>query len=168
MRTDKASQPWRLKEFAEERAPFIRKADNLICCLPIEREIELGLRPVVVPVSKRLQFAAPQAPFCQRGPSDVDADARRLAGDTRFPWGRSGGSDNATRDETLPTFVLARKDEDRVAFGDVLAAIHRFLRFKRECRRLRIANFSFDRERHLGPLNSFIRAGLARHRLSPL
>src|SRR6478672_118058 len=59
------TQPRQLKESAKERGRFIRNADNLVRCLPIEFEIELGLRPAVVPVGKRLQFAASQAPFRQ-------------------------------------------------------------------------------------------------------
>ncbi len=146
-----------LKESAEERRRFIRDADNLVRCLTIEFEIELRLRPAVVPVAKRFQLAMSQAPFRQRGPSDGDADARRLPEDAAFLWDRFGGGDDTTRGETLPALVLARKDEDRVAFGNVLATIHRLLRFKRERLRLWIANFSFDRERgplHFAPLMS--------------
>ena len=52
-------------------------------------------------------------------------------------------------EEALSAFVLACEHEDHVAFGDLLAAIHRLLRG--ECERLRpwIANLGFDRERHL-------------------
>ena len=41
-----------LKELAEERCCFIRDADNLVCCLTIEFEVELGLGSIVVPVEK--------------------------------------------------------------------------------------------------------------------
>jgi hypothetical protein len=51
-----------------------------------------------------------------------------------------------------PALVLARKDENRVAFGNVLASVHRLLRFERERFRPRTANLSFDRERHIAPL----------------
>ena len=151
MRIERWSQPRRLKQFAKECGRFVRDADDLVRCLTIEFEIELRLRPAVVPVAKRFQLATSQAPFRQRGASDGDADARRLPEDAAFLWDRFGGGDDPTRDETLPALVLARKDEDRVAFGNVLATIHRLLRFKRERLRLWIANFSFDRER--GPLH---------------
>ncbi len=45
-------------------------------------------------------------------------------------------------------FVLAREDEDRISFGDVLATIHRLLSIERERLRTRIANLSFDRKHH--------------------
>ena len=141
-----------LKESAKERGRFIRDADNLVRSLPIESEIEFGLRPSVIPVAKRLQLAPSQAPFRQCGLFDGDAHARRLPEDAAFFWDRFGRSDRAARDKTLPALVLARKDENRVAFGNVLATVHRLLRFKLERFRSRIANLSFDRERHLAPL----------------
>jgi hypothetical protein len=135
-----------LKESAKERARFIRNADNFICRLPIEFEIELGLRSAVLPVAKRLQFSASEPPFRRCGPFDVDAHARRLPENAGFLWDHFGGGDDAQRDKTLPAFVLARKDEYRVASGDMLAAIHRLLRLKRERLRPRIVDLSFDRE----------------------
>ena len=54
----------------------------------------------------------------------------------------------ATRDEASPALVLACEDEYRVAFGDMLAAIHRPLRGKHERLRLQIANLGFNCERH--------------------
>jgi hypothetical protein len=150
-----ASQRPQLKESAEERRRFIRDAGNLVRCLTIEFEIELGLGSTVVPVGKKPELAPPQAPLCQRGASDGDTHARRLPGDPVFFCDRFGRSHNAARDETSPAFVLAREDEDGVAFGDVLAAIHRFLRAECERLRLWIANLSFDREYHtphLSPL----------------
>jgi hypothetical protein len=127
---------------------LIRNADNLVCCLPIEFEIELGLRPTIIPFAKRLQLAASQAAFRQRGPFDVDADARRLPENAGFLWDRFGGDDDASRNQTLSAFVLAREDEDRVASGDMLATVHRFLCFECQPLRLRITDLSFDRERH--------------------
>src|SRR5213079_686244 len=70
----------------------------------------------------------PQAPLRGRSASDGDAHARRLPGDPAFLCDRFGRGDDAARDETWPSFVLAREDEDRIAFGDVLATIHRLLR----------------------------------------
>src|SRR5690349_2303347 len=87
-------QPRQLKESAKERGRFIRNADNLVRCLPIEFEIEFGLRPGVIPGAKRLQLAASHAPFCQRGPSNLDADARRLPDDPGFLWNRCGGGND--------------------------------------------------------------------------
>ena len=64
-----------------------------------------------------------------------------------FCDGFSRGND-AAGDETWPAFVLAREDEDRISFGDVLATIHRLLSIERERLRTRIANLSFDRKHH--------------------
>ena len=41
-----------LEEPAEERRRFSRDADNLVRCLTIEFEIELGLAATVAPVGK--------------------------------------------------------------------------------------------------------------------
>src|SRR5206468_11423204 len=79
---------------------------------------------------------------------DGDAHARRLPGDPGFLCNRSRRSDDAARDETWPAFILAREDEDRSSFGDVLATIHRLLSIERERLRTRIANLSFDRKHH--------------------
>ncbi len=140
---------------AEERRRFIRDADDLVRCLTIEFEIELGLGPTVVPIGKKFELPPPQAPLRERGASDGDAHARRLPGDPAFLCDRFGRGDDAARDETWPAFILAREDEDRIAFGDVLATIHRLLRAERESLRPRIANLGFDREQHaphLAPL----------------
>jgi hypothetical protein len=141
-------KPAASKESAEERRRFIRDADDLVRCLTIEFEIELGLGPTVVPIGKKFELAPAQAPLRERGASDGDAHARRLPGDPAFLWDRFGGGDDAARDGTWAAFVLAREDEDRIAFGDVLATIHRLLRG--ECERLcrQIFNLGFDREHH--------------------
>jgi hypothetical protein len=144
-----------LKESAEERCRFIRDADNLIRCLTIEFEIKLGLGSTVVPVGKKFELTPPQAPLRERGASDGDAHARRLPGDPAFLCDRFGRGDEAARDETWLAFILAREDEDRIAFDDVLATIHRLLRAERERLRPRTANLGFDREYHtphLAPL----------------
>jgi hypothetical protein len=141
----------------EERRRFIRHAGNLVRCLPIEFEIELGLGSTVVPVGKKSELAPPQASLCESGASDGDAHSRRLPGDAAFFGDRFGRRDDTARDETCTTFILAREDEDHIAFGDVLAAIHRLLRAERESLRRWIADFGFDRERlasHLAPLIS--------------
>ena len=148
-----------LKESAEERRRFIRNADNLVRCLTIEFKIELGLGSTVVPVGKRFELAPTQAPFRERGASYGDAHARRLPGNPAFLCDRFGRGDDAACDETWPAFVLAREDEDGIAFGDVLATIHRLLPAERERLRTRIANLGFDREHHtlhLAPLVSMV------------
>src|SRR5438552_9842528 len=145
-----------LKEPAEERRRFIRDADDLVRCLTIEFEIKLGLGSTVVPVGKRLELATTQAPLRERGAPDGDAHARRLPGDPAFLCDRSRRGDAAARDETWPAFVLAREDEDRIAFGDVLATIHRLLRAEGESLRPRIANCCFDREHHTPPVTPLI------------
>src|SRR5438093_8754553 len=134
-----------LKESAKERRCFIRDADDLVCCLTIKFEIELGLGSTVVPVGKKFELAPPQAPLRERGASDGDADARRLPGDPAFLCDRFGRGDDAAHDETRPAFVLAREDENRIAFGDMLATIHRLLRAERE--RLRQIGRASCRER---------------------
>jgi len=114
----------------------------------IEFEVELGLGSTVVPVGQRFELAPPQVPFRECGTSDRDAHARRLPDDPAFLCDRFGRADDTGCGETWPAFVLAREDEDRIAFGDVLAAIHRLLRAERESFRPRIANLGFDREQH--------------------
>jgi len=151
------SKPAALKEPAEERRRFIRDADDLVRCLTIEFEIELGLGSAVVPVGKKSELPSPETPLCKRGASDGDAHSRCLPCDPAFFGDRFGGRDDAARDETCAAFVLTGEDKDRIAFGDVLAGIHRLLRAERESLRRRIANVGFDRERlasHLGPLIS--------------
>jgi hypothetical protein len=152
-----------LKEPAQERRRFIRDTDNLVRCLTIEFEVELGLGSTVVPVGKKSELAPPQAPLCGRGASDGDAHAWRLPGDPAFLCDRFSRRDDAARDETWPAFVLAREDEDCVIFCDVLATIHRLLRAEGERLRPRIANLGFDREHrtpHLAPLISLLSMGL--------
>src|SRR5262249_44575031 len=122
----------RLKEFAKERRRFLRDADDLVRCLTIEFEIQLGLGPAVVPVGKGFELAPPQAPLRERGAPDDEAHARRLPDDPGLLCDRFGRGDDAARDETWPAFVLAREDEDRIALDDALAAIHRLLRAERE------------------------------------
>src|SRR5207249_2355825 len=134
-----------LKESAEERRRFIRDADNLVRCLAIEFEIELGLGSTVVPVGKKFELAPPRAPLRERGASDGDAHTRRLPGDRAFLCDRFGRGYDAARDETWPAFVLARQDEDRIAFGDVLATIHRLLRAELERLRPPIATLACAR-----------------------
>src|SRR5439155_21744130 len=143
-----------LKESAEERRCFIRDADNLVRCLTIKFEIELGLGSTVVPVEKKFELAPPQAPLRERGASYGDAHARRLPGNPAFLCDRFDRGDDAARDETWPALVFAREDEDRIAFGDVLATIHCLLRAERERLRPRIANLGFDREHHTPHLAS--------------
>src|SRR5205807_10157583 len=95
-----------LKEPAEKRRRFIRDADNLVRCLTIEFEIELGLGSTVIPVGKKSELAPPQTPLRERGASDGDAHARRLTGDPAFFFDRLGRGDHAARDETWPALVL--------------------------------------------------------------
>ena len=151
-------QSWRivsairgLKESAQECCRFIRNANDFVCCLTIEFEIEFGLGAIVVPVAETFQLTAPEAPLGERSASNSDADPRRLPGDPAFLRDRFGGSDDAARNETWPAFVLAREDKDYVAPGDVLPTIHRLLSGERERSRPWIDNRSFDRERHFCP-----------------
>src|SRR4029078_4112608 len=98
--TPKPSGRPMLKEATEERTRFIRDADNLVRCLTIEFEIELGLGSTVVPVGKKFELAPPQPPLRQCGASGSDAHPRRLPGDPAFPCDRFGRGDDPARDET--------------------------------------------------------------------
>ena len=137
-----------LKRPAEERRGFIRDAGDLVRCLTVEFEIELGLRSTVVPVGKNFELAPPQAPFRERRASDRDAHARRLPGDPAFPCDRFDRRDDTVRDETRSALVLASEDKDPIAFGDVLATIHRLLRVEGKRLRQGIFNLGFDCKRH--------------------
>ena len=141
----------RLKESAQECCRFIRDANDLVRCLAIEFEIEFGFGPIVVPVAKTFQLAAPEAPLGERSASNSDADPRRLPGDPALLGDRFGRSDDAARNETWPAFILAREDKDYVARRDVLPTVHRLLSGERERSRPRIDNRGFDRERHFCP-----------------
>ena len=122
-----------LKESVEECRCFIRDTGELVRCLTIEFKIKLSFGSTVVPIAKALEFVSPEGVLRERATFDSDAHARRLAGDPAFLWDRFRGGDDAARDETRPAFVLAGEDEDRITFGDALAAIHRLLRTEREC-----------------------------------
>ena len=75
-----------LEESTEECGRFIRDAHDLVRCLTIELEVELGLGSTVVPVGEEFELASSQAALRERGAPDGDADARRLPGDPEFPW----------------------------------------------------------------------------------
>ena len=137
-----------MEESAEECRRLIGDADDLVRCLTIELEVELGLGSAVTPVRKTFELAPSQAPPRDRNAPDCDAHPRRLPGDPASLCDRFGRSDYAARDKTRSAFVLAREDEDRIAFSDVLAAVHRLLRAKRERLRPWVTNLGFDRERH--------------------
>jgi hypothetical protein len=137
-----------LEESIEKLRDFIRDADDFVRCLAIEFEIKLGFRLAIIPLGKFFEFAPPQWPLRKSGEFDDDANARRLTGDSAFLRDCPGQSDSATRYEASPALILAREDEYRVAFDDMLAAIHRLLRGKNERFRSRIANLGFNSERH--------------------
>ena len=76
-----------------------------------------------------------------------------FAGEAGLLGDRFDGSDNAARNETLSALVLARENENGVAFGDMLTAIHRLLRGEGERFGPRTVNLGFDRERHASSLS---------------
>src|SRR6185369_9029394 len=119
--------PGTLEEPAEERGCFRRNPDDLVRCLPIELEVQLGLGSTVLPFGKALELVPPQAPPRSRGAPDDDADARRLPGDPAPLRDRAGRSDDPPRDQASSAFVLACEYEDHVALGDPLAPVHRLL-----------------------------------------
>ncbi len=137
------------KESAQECRRFIRDANNLVCCLTIEFEIEFCLRSTVVPLGKKFEFTPSQAFLHKRDTSDSDAHTRRLPSDPSFLRNCRCRGDHAVRDETYPTFGFARENKYLITFNDVLAAIHRLLRVEFECFRQRIAYLSFDCEYHV-------------------
>src|SRR5262245_15814272 len=146
-----SSVPSALKESLEECRCLVRDTDDLIRCLTIEFEIEFGFGSMVVPVAKTFQFAAVKTPLGERGAGDGDAHTRRLPGDPVFLRDRFGRSDDAARNETWPAFVLARENEDRIVFSNVLPSVHRLLIGESELFRPRIANLGLDREHHFCP-----------------
>ena len=149
-----------LKQFVQEPRRSVRDANDFVGRLTVQFEIELRLRLAVVPVGERFQLASSEAPLRDRGASDGDAHPRRLPGDPGLLCDRFGRGDDALRDETRPALILAREHKDRVARGDVLAAIHCLLRGKRECFSGGVGNLGFDRKRYA---RRFVRA----QRLSP-
>lgn len=142
------SKPAALKECAQERCRVVRATDNLAGCLPIEFEIQLGLGSTVVPIGKRFELTPPQPLRREGGASDRDAHARRLPSDPAFLWDFFGRGNYTARDETWSALILTRENEDSVAFGDVLATIHRLVRAERESLRQQIDNVGFDGKWH--------------------
>src|SRR6185295_7255916 len=136
-----------LEEAIEEARGGGRDADDLVGRLAVELEVELGLRPAVVPVREALQLASAQASRGERGALDDDRDARRLALDAGLLRGRLDRADDALRDEPAAAFVLAREDEDRVACADALAVVHRLLLGERVAARSGPVDPGLDRER---------------------
>src|SRR4051812_4750130 len=63
---------------AKERGRFIRKPHDLVRGLAIEHEVQLCLRPTVVPVRERLQLVPAQAALRRCSAPHRDADAGRL------------------------------------------------------------------------------------------
>src|SRR5215472_9597789 len=114
----------------EECRCFIGNTDDLVRCLTVEFKIKLSLGSAVVPIAKALELAPPERPLRESATFNCDAHARRLPG---YPllWDRFRGSDDGAGDETRSAFVFTGEDEDRIAFHDALAAIHRLLRVER-------------------------------------
>src|SRR3954468_9085480 len=152
----------RLKEFPKEGCCFIGDADDLVRGLTIEFEVELGFGSAIVPGGKRFELTPAQAPLRERGAPDGDAHARRLPGDPAFLCDRPGRRDDAGGDETRPAFVLTCEDEDTIAFGDALAAIHRLLGAEHERLCPRLVCLRFDREHHVPSLTRLVSWSLGR------
>lgn len=70
---------------------MIGYADDLVCCLAIELEIELGFRPTVFPTGETLYLAPPQRPFRGLDVFHRDADAGGLANDISLLRDRLSG-----------------------------------------------------------------------------
>jgi hypothetical protein len=141
-----------LKEFAEKHRRVSSDADELVRCLTIELEVELGCGLAVIPVCKWFEFGPTERPLRECNTPDGDTYTRCLSFDAGLLRDRFGGRDNATRDKTssvVSAFVLARKHKYRVAFTDIFAAIHRLLRGEGKRQGPRIVNLGFDCECHV-------------------
>src|SRR5262249_28843469 len=119
-------------------------ANDFVGRLTVQFEIELRLRPTVIPIGETFEFASPEVPLGDRGASDSDAYPRRLPGDPGFLCDRFGRGDDAAGNETRAALILTRQQKDLIVFGDVFAAIHCLLRAKRECLSERVVNLGFD------------------------
>src|SRR5712672_3502773 len=89
-----------------------------------------------------LELATSHWPLRDRHSLDRDVHARRLSCYVGLLRNGFGVSDDTAGDETLATLLLAREYENRVTFGDLLAAIH-------------------PRERTLGDLNKLQQSVIA-------
>jgi hypothetical protein len=90
------------EETAQQWRSCFREAHDPVRCLAIELEIELALRPTVVPVAVLPEIAAPEAAFGRRRPLHDDADTARLPGDPGLVRGRFGGGDRAAGNRSEP------------------------------------------------------------------
>jgi hypothetical protein len=54
-----------LEASIEKSRRFFRYADDLVRCLAVKFEVDLGFRPAVIPVGKLFEFAAPQWPHAR-------------------------------------------------------------------------------------------------------
>src|SRR6185295_8834327 len=115
------------EEPAQEAGGPVGETHDLVGCLAVELEVELGFGAAVVPVLEGLELRAAQPALRERRAADRDADARRLALHARLAGRGLGGDDDADRDQPRTAFVLAVEDEKGVARGDLLAAVHRLL-----------------------------------------
>ena len=140
-----------LEERSKKRGRILGDANDLVCCLPIELDIELGFGPTVAPGRKGLEFSPAARAAGQRGPPDNDAHSRGLPCDVVQLGHRRAGDNDATCHEALAPFVLAREHEHLIVNADRLAAIHRLLRGKGEYLLVRIDDLRLDRERHGAP-----------------
>src|ERR1700730_15351211 len=112
--------------------------------------MECTPRPTVIPVGEMLELAAPQWSLRKRRSSDRDAHSRRLARDAPLLCDCFGVSNDTARAKASAALVLTREHENRVTFGNKLAAIHRLVRGESERPRPRIDHLRFDREHHDG------------------
>src|ERR1700734_2599510 len=101
----------------KERRRSIGNTDDLVCCLPIEFEVELSPCLAVIPIGEMLELAAPHRPAREGRSFDRDAHARRLACHAALLRTGLGVNDDATCNETLAALVLTREDEDRITYG---------------------------------------------------
>src|SRR5688572_25025920 len=63
-----------LEEPPQKCGRFVRDARDLVRCLAIELEVELGLGSTIVPPGERFELGAPEAALREGGALDGDAD----------------------------------------------------------------------------------------------
>src|SRR5699024_78632 len=113
-----------------------------------ELEVQLGLRPPVIPVGELAECVPAERPLRQVRAAERNADASRLPLDPRLPRDRLRRRDDGARHQPGAALRLAGEYIDHVPGRNVLAAIHRPLRIEGESGRARIAHLGLDHVGH--------------------
>ena len=124
------------------------KCDDLVGGLPMELEVEFGLRPSVVPSSEGLQVGATETALCDGSRFERDTYTWCLPREPRHSRDRAGTRDDAPGNEPTASLILTREKEGPITHSDMLASIHRLRCAEIEHPRGSIDDVSFDSERH--------------------